>query len=126
MLTGQGRMDVIDLNTIAALRELREGGESDLLAELIDLFLQDAPERIAGMRAAIEGNDWPRLAERAHSLKGSASSLGAVQMAHLCGQLEAMGYGRVERAAAGGVQAELEQQFALVRDALERERSSCH
>ena len=41
-------MDVIDTNTLAALRSLQEEGDDDLLAELIDLFLQDAPERVGG------------------------------------------------------------------------------
>jgi HPt (histidine-containing phosphotransfer) domain-containing protein len=117
-------MNVIDLNTIEALRELQEEGESDLLAELIDLFLQDAPERIASMRSAVDGGDWTALAERAHSLKGSCSSLGAVHMAGLCAQLEAMGRDRAERADAATVQSALEQQYALVQAALERERNA--
>lgn len=117
-------MNVIDLNTIEALRELQEEGESDLLAELIDLFLQDAPLRIAGMRAAIESNDWVALSERAHSLKGSCGSLGAVHMAGLCAQLEAMGRDRAERSDAATVQSELERQYALVCDALARERGA--
>jgi len=118
-------MNVIDLNTIEALRELQEEGESDLLAELIDLFLQDAPDRIAGMRLAVDTGDWTALAERAHSLKGSCSSLGAVHMAGLCAQLEAMGRDRADRSDAATVQGALEQQYALVQAALERERNAC-
>lgn len=117
-------MNVIDPNTIEALRDLQEEGETDLLAELIDLFLGDAPQRITGMRTAIETRDWSGLAARAHSLKGSCSSLGAVHMAGLCARLEAMGRDRAGRDEAAAVQGELESQYALVRDALARERSS--
>lgn len=119
-------MNVIDSETIDALRGLQDEGEDDLLVELIDLFLQDAPERIAAIRAAVEAADWVRLTERAHSLKGSSGSLGAVQMAALCARLEAMGRDAGLRPEASAVQDELERQYALVRDALERERNATH
>ncbi|MFN8640583.1 MAG: Hpt domain-containing protein [Candidatus Binatia bacterium] len=119
-------MDVIDSETIDALRSLQEDGEDDLLAELIDLFLQDAPDRLAAIREAVNGGDWVGLAERAHSLKGSCGSLGAVQMAALCARLEAMGRDLAMRAEAVAVRDELERQYLLVRDALERERTPSH
>jgi len=46
-------MNVIDAETIDALRSLQEEGDDDLLVELIDLFLQDAPDRIVAIRAAV-------------------------------------------------------------------------
>ena len=51
-------MDVLDPNTLEALRGLQDEGDDDLLAELIDLFLEDAPTRVAGMREAIGREDW--------------------------------------------------------------------
>ena len=95
-------MDIIDTETLAALRSLQEDGDDDLLAELIDLFLEDAPGRMAAIRAAVEASDWIALAERAHSLKGSCASLGAVHMASLCGRLEAMGRDQAQRSDAAG------------------------
>ena len=119
-------MNVIDTETIDALRSLQEEGEDDLLVELIDLFLQDAPGRISALRAAVDAGDWGRVSERAHSLKGSCGSLGAVQMAALCARLEAMGRDAATRPEAPPLQDELERQFGLVRDALERERNAAH
>jgi HPt (histidine-containing phosphotransfer) domain-containing protein len=56
--------------------------------ELIDLFLQDTPVRIQTMQSAIARSDAPALKESAHSLKGSASNLGARRLARFCAQLE--------------------------------------
>lgn len=119
-------MEVIDTDTLAALRSLQEEGEDDLLAELIDLFLQDAPTRVTAIREAVELGNWAALAERAHSLKGSCASLGAVHMADLCARLEAMGRDLVERDGASVLSGELERQYALVQDALQRERHGAH
>jgi HPt (histidine-containing phosphotransfer) domain-containing protein len=119
-------MDIIDTATLAALRSLQEEGDDDLLAELIDLFFQDAPERIDAIGLAVSACDWDRLAEWAHSLKGSCASLGAAQMATLCARLEAMGRGLAPTVDAAGVYAELERQYGLVRLALERERNATH
>lgn len=120
------RMNILDAETLAALRSLQDDGEDDLLAELIDLFLEDAPERLGLIRAALAAGDWVGLAERAHSLKGSCASLGAVQMASLCGRLEAMGRDLAQRSDAVDVFGELEQEYARVHDALLRERNASH
>lgn len=117
-------MDVLDMNALDALRSLQDDGEEDLLAELIDLFLEDAPTRIESMRAAIAREDWTAMGSWAHSLKGSCGSLGAVHMSDLCAKLEAMGRaGRGPRVEAERIQRELEAQYELVRDALLRERA---
>jgi HPt (histidine-containing phosphotransfer) domain-containing protein len=76
------------------------------------------------MRTAIEREDWPALSSWAHSLKGSCGSLGAMHMADLCGTLEALGRAGVcTRAEPEQIQRELEAQFDLVREALNRERA---
>ncbi len=71
-------MDVLDMSAIDALRDLRDDGDDDLLAELIDLFLADAPQRMSALAAAIDSKDWEGVASWAHSLKGSCGSLGAM------------------------------------------------
>jgi HPt (histidine-containing phosphotransfer) domain-containing protein len=119
-------MDVLDMNALEALRSLQDDGEDDLLAELIDLFLEDAPARMVSMRKAIEREDWPDLGAWAHSLKGSCGSLGAVHMADLCAKLEAMGRSGGVRVVAERIQRELESQYELVREALARERDTTH
>jgi HPt (histidine-containing phosphotransfer) domain-containing protein len=117
-------MEILDPNTLEALRGLQEEGDDDLLVELIDLFLEDAPRRVDGMRDAIAREDWPALASWAHSLRGSCGSLGALHLADLCGRLEQLGRGGGGRPDAELVYREVEGQYGLVLEALRRERNA--
>ncbi|HEY0456391.1 MAG TPA: PAS domain S-box protein [Verrucomicrobiae bacterium] len=78
----------IDQAIIAGLRELREPGHPDPLKELIDLFLKDARPRLEKMQSGIAEKDVAIVASAAHTLKGSASNLGARTLALLCANLE--------------------------------------
>jgi two-component system, sensor histidine kinase and response regulator len=115
-------MNVLDQNALNALRSLQDDGDDDLLGELIDLFLQDAPTRLASIRHAIARKDWAGLMAAAHSLKGSCGSLGALHMADLCGRLERCRRTGGSRREAEAIFGELEIQAVLVREALLRER----
>ena len=70
---------------------LRSFGDAAVVAELIDLFLQDAPARLAQAREALAAGDAAEIGESAHSLKGSARNLRAEQLAKACEALEKMG-----------------------------------
>ena len=119
-------MNVLDSATLETLRGLQEEGEDDLLSELIDLFLQDAPTRVAHLRQAIECEDWPAVASWAHSLRGSCGSLGALRMAEVCARLERHGRDSASRPTAEAIYRELEGDFALVCAELRRERNGTH
>jgi signal transduction histidine kinase/DNA-binding response OmpR family regulator len=80
--------EVLDPTVIAGLRDLREPNQPDPLKELIDLFLRDARPRLQKMDAALTDKDSAKLAAAAHSLKGSASNLGARRLSSLCATLE--------------------------------------
>ena len=79
--------------------------------------------RCAAMREAAQASDPKRLTHEAHSLKSSASVLGAHHMSELCRQLEHRG--RAERldGTAETVSA-LEQEFGRVKEVLEPRRGS--
>ncbi len=79
---------VIDQVILAGLRDLREPNQPDPLKELIELFLKDARPRLEKMEAAIAQKDNAGLIAAAHTLKGSASNLGARNLAALCASLE--------------------------------------
>lgn len=69
------------------------GGDQTLERELVSLFLgQFAPIR-AQLDAAASPQDWKFAA---HSLKGSARSIGAPQIASLAEKLETIGHGGQE------------------------------
>ncbi len=103
----------------AALENLRGAGEGDtkLLIELIDMFLQDAALLLVEMRQGIERGDAEMLHNAAHILKSSCAMFGAMSLSGLCRELEAMGAtGQLD----GGAEkmAQVEAEYEQVEDAL--------
>ena len=88
----------LDREVIAGLRELDppsiggansvEPKSSSVLRDLADLFLRDARPKLQRMTGALDRKDFSGLGSIAHSLKGSASNLGARRLAELCASLE--------------------------------------
>ncbi len=63
-------------------------GEPSFRAELLEMFFAETKLQIAALTDAISSGS-PDLAGRAaHSLKGAAANVGAVQMSELAGKLE--------------------------------------
>ncbi|HLJ16713.1 MAG TPA: Hpt domain-containing protein [Bryobacteraceae bacterium] len=60
------------LDRVSILERL--DGSQELLAELIQLFLEEAPQLIQTMRGALQQGDMQVLARTAHSMKGAASN----------------------------------------------------
>jgi two-component system, sensor histidine kinase and response regulator len=77
----------VNPEVLDTLRSLRLDNEPDPLCELVDLFLQDTPVRLKSIAAAISSANPTQLDASAHSLKGSASNLGAAQLAEFSAQL---------------------------------------
>ncbi|MDQ3744945.1 MAG: Hpt domain-containing protein [Acidobacteriota bacterium] len=80
--------DAIDVSVLRGFEQIQAEGEPDIVVELIDLYLEDAPRKLASMWEAAAGADEQSLKRAAHSLKGSSASLGAGQVASLCYELE--------------------------------------
>ena len=78
----------MDLSIIQGLRDLREPGQLDPLAQLVELFLQDSMPRLEQLEKAIRSNDTSQIIAIAHTLKGSASNLGARKLASFYATLE--------------------------------------
>ena len=55
----------------------RVEGDQELLAEMIQLFLADAPQLLGAMRNALQQGDMPLLERSAHSMKGAAGNMSA-------------------------------------------------
>ncbi len=79
-------MPVIDQTVLDALQEAL--GDEVVLRQLIDLFLQDAPEQVSAARNAHAAGDALVLARAAHSLKSTSATLGAMQVATAAAALE--------------------------------------
>jgi two-component system, sensor histidine kinase and response regulator len=111
----------VNLETLAEIRSLTEGGKSDPLVELIDLFLSDTPVYLQRLRAASEGRDAAGLHEAAHALKGSCGNLGATPMAELCRSLDQAATAGFLNSA-GTLVEQIEAEFAAVKRVLKAER----
>jgi two-component system sensor histidine kinase/response regulator len=74
----------------AAVME-RLGGDVDLFADVIGLFLEDCPARVAAIKAAIDEGDAVALSAAAHVLKGVAANLSAAGLFEAAQTLERLG-----------------------------------
>jgi CheY-like chemotaxis protein/HPt (histidine-containing phosphotransfer) domain-containing protein len=111
---------LLDGEALQNLRALQLEGEPDPLAELVDLFLKDTPTRIAQMHTALKNSNPHDLESAAHSLKGSASNLGAQTLAATCARLMQTARNNDLTAAATLVKS-VEDDFAKVKPVLAEE-----
>jgi CheY-like chemotaxis protein len=106
----------------AALRNLRDLGGDDFLAEVIDTFLADAPALIATLRSELERQNAEELRRAAHTLKSNGATLGAEPFTELCRAVEQKA--KAERLdGLPELVDRVEQQFGLLREALTAFRS---
>jgi len=80
---------LLDPTIIAELRDMPPTDGVSMLHELVDLFLDGAPQRIAQIGEAIE--DPSKLAFHAHALKSMSLNLGAKRIVELSQKLEELG-----------------------------------
>ena len=62
-----------------------------LAADVIQLFLEDCPARVAAIKAAVDAGDAERIRAAAHALKGAAGSLSATGLFQAAHVLERIG-----------------------------------
>ena len=79
----------VDWEVLDGLRGMGGAGEPDLLAELLQIFEEDAPARLSALREALKRGDAEGLVLAAHGLKGGSGSLGARRMAGISERIEA-------------------------------------
>jgi HPt (histidine-containing phosphotransfer) domain-containing protein len=81
-------MPIIDKTTF---EELKQMSGADFINELIDAFLDDAPNMISQMQTAVMIKDVESFRRNAHSLKSNANTFGATELGILAKELELMG-----------------------------------
>jgi len=96
------------------------GGDTVLLREVTDIFIEDSPKRLEEARSALGRGDAEALARAAHTLKGAAGAVCACRVQSAARDLEA-----AARAGPNGPCAHLleslQAQFDMFRTAVERE-----
>jgi len=63
----------------------------DILDELVETFLSDAPERMGAIEAAVESSDAEEIRKAAHAYKSAAANMYAEQLTYLLTRLENAG-----------------------------------
>lgn len=74
----------VDVDNLNMLKELI----GDDLKEILDAYLQTAPDNIYKLEQAINNKDAEQVRMQAHSLKGSSANIGAHDLSALCSELE--------------------------------------
>ncbi len=77
----------IDINTFNALKE---STGADFVRELVDTFLDDAPNQLTQMRSALKARDVDTFRRAAHSMKSNAATFGAMELSMLAKELESL------------------------------------
>ncbi|WP_219903923.1 response regulator [Stenomitos frigidus] len=86
--TPEPERSALDLTVLASFRQ--EMGEigSEVIAELIDCYLAEAPILLQTAHTAIDQHNLKEVQRVAHGLKASSASLGAMGLSQVCQELE--------------------------------------
>jgi PAS domain S-box-containing protein len=112
--------EFIDPAALDGFRQFDTDDGPSLLTQLIEVFLENTPNLLRDLRAALAKGSAPDIARVAHTLKGSCSNFGAHRLREACMRLEQL----AETGSLKGAEIllqEIERTFEGVRQALERE-----
>jgi two-component system, sensor histidine kinase and response regulator len=107
----------LDQRALDNIRALDDAGSASVLEEVIGIYLSEAAQHLARLRAAIENKDSHELDRVAHAFKSASQNVGASQLGELCRQLERQGKAGELGGAVELVRA-IERQFEMIRPAL--------
>lgn len=68
----------------------RMDGDMELLKEVLEIFLEDAPNLMGALRLAIRGGDKDAMERAAHTLKGAAANISAKALQRLSSNMQEM------------------------------------
>ncbi|GFO56997.1 hypothetical protein GMSM_40040 [Geomonas sp. Red276] len=100
------------------IRSLPGNRGKEVLRKVVDLYLASTPTLLQTMKEAESGGDAEKLKAAAHSFKSSSANLGAMRLADVCKELEALGrQGSTEGALPLLIR--VEEEYRVVREALQ-------
>ncbi|MBJ6725106.1 response regulator [Geomonas sp. Red875] len=102
---------------LAMIQSLSGTRGLEILRKVVDLYLTSTPTLLQTMREAESGKDPMMLKVAAHSFKSSSANLGAVKLAGVCDELEALGRSGSTEGALPLLQ-RAEEEYRTVRNAL--------
>ncbi len=108
---GRAESIVIDPGAFAQIRQMAPAGAGQLIVQLIDAYLRGGEQLWQDYLAACERGDAVAIAACCHALKSSSHNVGALHLAGVCREIEAL----CRTAAATGVAPEISLQDAALR-----------
>ncbi|MCR8921661.1 Hpt domain-containing protein [Dasania sp. GY-MA-18] len=107
-------LEHLDMESLETLREVM-GAE---FTHLVETFITDSDMRVTSIAETVNAADADAIRRAAHSLKGSASNMGALSLADLCRRLESMGAeSKLEET--HDLLEQVRKEYSLVREALQ-------
>ncbi|MEA5594498.1 response regulator [Rivularia sp. UHCC 0363] len=82
---------VIDTEILQDLKDMAGDDASEMMAELIDSYLEDALPKLQEIKSAIDQDDPDKLRNYAHAFRSLSVTIGALSLAKVCTQLENIG-----------------------------------
>ena len=79
---------VLDMSVVEELLSISDDGDPELLLDLIQMFLEDGPAKVAAVTEGLLTGDFEKAERAAHSLKGSSGNLGARLLQDVCENLQ--------------------------------------
>lgn len=80
--------EILNLETLASLREFEDPGETTFLRDIITTYLEDTEVRLQELRMALEKSTADGMAKAAHAIKGSSLNVGADCLADAAAAVE--------------------------------------
>ena len=79
---------VLDMSVVEELLSFSDDGDPELLLDLIQMFLDDGPEKVRAVHEGLQAGDFEKMERAAHSLKGSSGNLGARLLQDTCEKIQ--------------------------------------
>lgn len=79
---------VLDMSVIEELLSFADDGDPELLLDLLQMFLDDGPQKVQAITEGVAAGDFEKAERAAHSLKGSSGNLGARLLQEACEQMQ--------------------------------------
>jgi HPt (histidine-containing phosphotransfer) domain-containing protein len=96
--------------------DLREGGVEEMLAILLETFVEDCPGRLAALEQAVKDGNPKTIESAAHAFKSGAGTVRATVLADALRELEAAGRSSNLAAVAGLVEHIRTEYVAVLRE----------
>lgn len=87
-LPANDQLNILDHTVIGDIQDLNEGGDTDLLAELFQMYTEETPRKIDHLRQQMVSGNLIGIAAAAHDMKSSSLSLGIVKFSELLSRIE--------------------------------------